>query len=200
MKRAGDTLLVQRLATAQRGVFSKADLQTALAEAHPAAFVRRVKSLEALGIVRRFARGWYVVDPFDLGTLSQRIAPGSYISFDTVLARRGVIGTNPERRVTAVKMTKARSYDGLGFRVDHVRITPNLFFGFDTDEDGVRYANAEKAVLDALYFHLRGRRYVFDIYSDLDRTKLDLERLESYLAHYANPKFIPFAKGVLELS
>jgi len=55
-------------------VFSKADLQTAFAERHPAAFVRRVNALVENGVLRRFSRGWYVTDGFDLATLSQRLA------------------------------------------------------------------------------------------------------------------------------
>jgi hypothetical protein len=199
MKSVEDVLLIQDLAASQRGVFSKADLQTALSERHPSAFVRRVDALGQAGVLRRFARGWYVSDPFDLATLSQRMAPESYVSFGAVLAKKLIIGANPERRIMAVKVGKSRRYSGLGFEIEHFGLTPPLYFGYERADDGVQYATPEKAALDALYFHLRGVRYVFDIYSDLALDKLDPRRLAQYLEQYRNPKFVTFAERTLEL-
>ena len=198
MKYAVDVRAIESAVGAQRGVFSKADLQTLLAEPHPAAFARRFRALEANGVLRRFSRGFYVAESFDLPTLSQRIAPHSYVSFGTVLARELLIGISPVRQVVAAKVGKSRNYAGLGYEVVHLRLAPHLAFG-DAASDGVRFADAEKAVLDVLYFHLRGRRYPFDIYSDIDFDRLDRRRLEAYLARYRNPKFVVFARGLLNL-
>jgi len=193
-----DAQLLRRLDTAQRGVYSKNDLQTAFGEPHPAAFVRRVRTLLDHGILRRFCRGWYVSEVFDLATLSQRLAPESYVSFGTVLARDLIIGTSPDRQIVAVKVGRPRRYSGDGYVIEHVSATKELSFGF-ANVSGVRYANAEKAVLDTLYFHLRGRRYPFDIYSDIALHKLDKAGLRDYLGRYCNPRFVAFAKGVLEI-
>ena len=54
-------------------------------------------------------------------------------------------------------------------------------------------------MLDTLYFYLRGRRYPFDIYSDVDTSSLDSEKVLDYLKEYENPKFVAFAKGVIGL-
>lgn len=199
MKYAADARAVEKATVAQRGVFSKADLQTLFAEPHPAAFARRFRALEANDVLRRFCRGFYVTESFDLPTLSQRIAPESYVSFGTVLARELLIGARPVRQVVAAKFGKSRRYTGLGYEVVHLHIAPHLAFGAAAS-DGVRFADAEKAVLDVLYFHLRGRRYPFDIYSDIDFDRLDRPRLESYLNRYRNPKFVAFARGVLNLT
>ena len=196
MKYAADIRAIESVAGAQRGVFSRADLQTLFAEPHQAAFARRFRVLEANGVLRRFCRGFYVTESFDLPTLSQRIAPDSYVSFGTVLARELLVGARPLRQVVAAKVGKSRVYTGLGYEVVHLQIAPHLVFGHAAS-DGVRFADAEKAVLDVLYFHLRGRRYPFDIYSDIDFDKLDRQRLESYLRRYRNPKFVAFARGVL---
>lgn len=199
VNRASDACPVERAAPAQRRVFSKADLQTLLAEPHPAAFARRPGALEKDRLLRRFSRGFYVTDSFDLPTLSQRIAPDSYLSFDTVLARQLLIGALPERRVIAAKPGKSRTYVGLGYEIVHLHIAPHLDFGH-TVQGGVRLADAEKAVLDVLYFHVRGRRYPFDIYSDIDFTRLDRRRLAAYLDRYRNPKFVAFVRGLVDLT
>lgn len=193
---------VQRLESVrarQRGVFSKADLQVLLGERHSAAFKRRVQALARAGALRRFVRGMYVAREFDVPTLSQRLAEDSYVSFGTVLARHLVIGTRPERQLIAARTGRNHVYRGLGIEVVHVHIAEHLDFGH-TVEQGVRWADAEKAVLDTLYFHLRGRRYPFDVFSDLDVTRLDVERLETYLARFRNPKFVTFARSLLDLA
>ncbi|MCB9508518.1 MAG: hypothetical protein H6697_12750 [Myxococcales bacterium] len=197
MKLAMDERLLRPLITAQRGVFSKADLQTALGEKHPAAFARRIRALEEIGTLRRFVRGWYVAEEFDLPTLSQRLAPRSYISFGTALARELLVGSAPPRQVMAAKVGPARRYAALGCEIIHVGIAPHLDFGHRRI-DGVAWADAEKAVLDVLSFHLRGRRYVFDIHSDIAFDKLDMQRVRDYLRLYRNPRFVAFARGLLE--
>ncbi|MCY3003050.1 MAG: hypothetical protein NTV21_14705 [Planctomycetota bacterium] len=199
MNGMADTERVRGVAGAQRGVFSKADLQVLLAERHPAAFTRRVAALEEAGVLRRFSRGMYVTGEFDLATLSQRLAPGSYVSFGNALARHLVIGTRPERQLVAAKPGRAHEYSGLGFEIVHVQIAPHLDFGHAV-VDGVRWADAEKATLDTLYFHLRGRRFPFDVFSDIDPARLDRARLEAYLERYRNPRFVAFARGVLGLA
>lgn len=193
-----DSRLIQRLSAPLRGVFSTADLQTALAERHPAAFGRRVHALLKERVLQRFTRGFYVAEEFELPVLSQRIAPSSCISFETVLARHLIVGPDPRRRIVATKVGRTRRYAARGLEVEHLSISEHLAFGCKT-VDGIRQASAEKAVLDILYFHLRGRRCVFDIYSDLNLGKLDMERVRSYLRHYKNPKFVAFAERVLEL-
>lgn len=199
MKTVTDSALIDRFAVTQRGVFTKADLQILLAERHPAAFTRRVTALLRSGTLKRFSRGIYVHEPFDAPTLSQRLAPDSYISFGTVLARHLVIGTKPEHQLLAAKPGRAHVYTGPELEIVHVQIAPHLDFGH-TVEQGVRWADPEKAALDTLYFHLRGRRYPFDVYSDLDTSRLDARRIQKYLKRYENPKFVSFARGVLELA
>ncbi len=198
MKSLTDRDLLMELREPQKGVFSTADLRTALAERHPAGFKRRIQALIDQGILFRFTRGFYVTEKFELSVLSQRIAPSSCISFATVLANELVIGTNPQRKVVATKTGRARKYTALGYEVEHVALSEELMFG-STIRDGVRFADIEKAVLDVLYFHLRGRRTAFDIYTDLNLEKLNNKRLLQYLRNYRNPKFVTFAKRTLKL-
>ncbi len=196
MNAAIDARIIRSLEHAQVGVFSKADLQTAFAERHAAAFARRINSLLNLGVLRRYSRGWYVTEDFDLATLSQRLAPSSCISFSTVLARHLIIGPDPENRIVAVKTGRPRRYALGDYIIEHVSVNDSLLFGFETVA-GVRYADPEKAAVDTLYFHLRGRRYPFDIFSDMAVDRLDHVRVRRYLERYNNPRFVAFAKGVL---
>jgi hypothetical protein len=190
--------LIRAVQTQQSGVFSSADLHNLLAERHPAAFARRVRALEREGLLERFMRGFYVVPgAFDLAVLSQRIAPDSYVSFGTVLAQALVVGTAPEREVWAAKMGRSREYRGAGSRIVHLGLDASLLFGYEL-RGGVRWALVEKALVDTLYFHLRGRRYPFDVYSDLNLDAIDKGRVLKLLRRYRNPKVVAFVRGVLD--
>ncbi len=197
MKLVQDVDAIRSLQLGQRGVFSKGDLQRIFTERHPAAFSRRVKALIEYGALKRFIRGWYITKEADLSVLSQRIAPESYISMDTVLSSALLVGVSPDLGVTAIKIGRSRVYEGCGLRIVHLGIKPSLFFGF-TGDGPVRRALPEKAVLDVLYFYLRGRNYPFDIFADIDFSKLDSTRFAEYLKAYRNPKFVTFVKGVVD--
>jgi hypothetical protein len=198
MKVFDDIELVRSLDQGQRGVFSKGDLQRALAERHPAAFSRRVNAMLNTGVLKRFIRGWYVTDRVDLKVLSQRIAPESYISMETVLSEALIVGVSPGASLTAVKPGRTRVYEGCGLRIAHFGVKPELIFGFSRIGP-VRQADPEKALLDTLYFYLRGRKYPFDIHSDIDISSLDSQKVLAYLKAYQNPKFVAFAKRVIGL-
>lgn len=199
MRSIDDARLVIALAEEQRGVFSTGDLRATLEDRHPASFARRVRGLVQAGVLRRFLRGWYVAETFDLPTLSQRLAPDSYVSFGNVLARSLLIGTRPERQVMAAKVGRARTYQAFGYQIVHLGLARHLYFGYEV-QGGVEFADSEKAVLDVLYFHMRGQTFLFDPFSDIDFTGLDSAQLRRYLSRYKNPKFVSFAFNVLELS
>jgi hypothetical protein len=191
-----DSNSIAQWAPSVRGVFSKADLQSLLADPHPNSFYRRLRNLEAAAVLTRATRGFYVTKDCSLPVLSQRICERSYVSFGTVLAEALVVGTRPERQLMAVKVGKSRDYKTPAGRIVHLGVEEELFFGFET-KDALFYALPEKALLDVLYFHVRGRRFPFDIYSDLNLAPLDRKRLASFLARYSNPRFVAFVENLL---
>lgn len=186
--------------TANRGVFSTAELRALLGCTHEKSLQRAIHALQASGALTRFCRGLYVTPDFDLEMVSQRLAPDSYISCGSVLARALIIGAVPQKTVYAVKRGPSRAYRspvgavvhfGLGLR------TRDLLCGFRTTASGICYADNEKAFLDTLYFHRSGYTFSFDVYSDVDLSRLDTARVRHYLRRYKNPKFVQFVKGVL---
>ena len=65
--------------------------------------------------------------------------------------------------------------------------------------DGIRVALPEKAVLDTLYFYRRGIRFSFDIYSDIDYSRLNKSIIDEFLLKYKNPVFIGFARKLTDV-
>lgn len=194
-----DREVIRRLEGPQAGVLSTADLQAALAEPHRAALYRRIAAWVEDGTLVRCTRGIYVTETFDPRVLSQRIAPDSALSFETILADALVIGPRPDRRVSAVRSGKSANYEARGVVVEHRHQSKTSRFG-EVVRDGLRSVVPEKAILDVLAFHLRGRRALFDLGTDVHLDGLDRKKLVELVDRYDNPKFVAFARDILHLA
>ena len=175
--------LIYRFGADMRGVFTLPDLRALLNADSEASFYRAVKRLVANGDLIKVKRSIYALPDASLRDISARIEPRSYISTDTVLAAKGIIGTVPVRRVQAVKVGRPRRYECPLGVVEHLSVQPSLYFGFE-NKDELLCAAPEKAFLDACYFTYKGRRLSFDPYSDVSLDMLDPNVLEIYLSRY----------------
>jgi hypothetical protein len=191
-----DAGLIQKYARPMSGVFFIGDLSRLFGETNSVSLFRRIRNLEDAAIISRFSRGIYTTIGFRAETLTARIIENSYLSFGTILAKELMIGSVPAMTLYAVRVGKNRIYKGPGLTVEYVGIAKPLFFGFRGDQ-GVRYATPEKALLDTLYFHLHGRSYSFDIYQDIDITRVNRPLIKQWLRKYRNPRFVSFVKGYL---
>ncbi len=191
----------QTLALRQRGVFSVSDLANYFLTSTALALNRKLAPFLQSGILYHFCRGFYVAQDFSLEWLSQRICPKSAISFGSVLAKNLLIGSIPEKTVYAVKIGKSRIYRSPVGQVVHLGFShilkKRIWFGYDSVEQGICYADKEKAFLDTLYFYQSGQKFSFNIYSDIHLDLLDQKKIEEYLKRYRNPKFVKFVEGVL---
>lgn len=188
--------LLQKWASEVRGVFTINDLRNLFNQPNDVLLYRQIRTFEKEGILSRFKKGFYITDSFDPEILTCRMYHDAYISLGTVLAKQLLIGSVPKKTTYAVKTGRTRIFSGSGITISYYEITPELMFGYTT-ENGIRQATAEKAFLDTLYFYQKGRKFSFDIYSDIDRSRLDVERIISWLPKYKNQKFISFVKGML---
>jgi hypothetical protein len=192
-----DAELLAKLRLTCRGVFTTHDLQTILTKKTPLALQRRIRQLESVGFLTRVRRGLYVAQEYDLAALSQRLNPRSYLSFGTALAAAQLIGVASNREVWAAVLGSSHIHNIGDRRVVHVRIGEAMFGGY-VNVGGVRQATPEKAFLDTLYAHQHGRRFLFDVFSDIQIDRLDRSRLRKLLRLYRNPKFHAFVRGVLD--
>ncbi len=196
-------LILQKLIPAHRGVFSFNELKNLLMSRTALDAHRQIRSLLQAKVLTRFCRGFYVAQEFDLEWLSQRLCPGSAISMGTILAENLLIGSIPQKAVYAVKVGKSHIYKSPVGQVVQLGFTNRkdvgqLWFGYTNNKFGVCRADIEKAFLDTLYFYQLGRRFSFNVYSDIQVDRLNRKKLKTYLARYKNPKFRAFVKGVLD--
>lgn len=185
----------EKLADELGGVFSCAELETLINLSSRASFFRAVKDLQRIGAISKFKRSLYIAKRFNPFLLSARIDPKSYISMDTVLARNGLIGTVPALQVSAVRVGRNRTYVTDKLVIKHFGITSRLYFGFAV-VDGIKFADNEKAYIDMLYYQMKGARFAFNPASDVDVSRLDMRKLNSYLRSYRNKRFVTYVRDL----
>lgn len=187
---------INRLAPDQRGVFSISDISNMMPMGSALAVNRTLNRLVKEGVLIKIQRGIYVTPQFDMGVLSRRIAPKSYVSMDTVLARNGLIGTVSKYSFSVVDIRRGRTIQTPRGPIRFYAIQSDLQFGFEY-QNAVAFADSEKAFLDILYFYTKGQRFVIDPRNEVDASKLNRKKINAYLKRYKNPKFIQFVKGLL---
>ena len=192
-----DLLRVQQLITALNGVFRLSDLQIALKSRNLPTLHNRINRIVRAGLLKRFRNGIYIAEGFSRETLSIRINPAAYLSLGTVLAANGLIGTAPEKRLYAVKIGRSRRYQHADLTIEHLGISAGIYFGF-IERNGIKYADSEKAYLDTLYYHMKGRRFSFNPAADVNTGLLNMARIRRYLARYKNGRFVKFCRGLLD--
>ena len=183
--------LISELSPKMEGVFSTGDLMAIFNMKENATFFNAISQLISFGILNRFSRGLYIAQKYSSLMVSARIDCDAYISMGSVLTQNGLIGTNPEKIVSAVKVGKKRSYSGSNLEIRHYGISKDLYFGFSSI-GGIKVADNEKAYIDVLYYRMKGERYPFDELSDIDLERLNKERCRQYLKRYKNKNFVTF--------
>ena len=188
--------MLQNWATKMNGVFTINDLRNLFNQTNDVLLHRQIKQFEKEGILARFKQGFYITDNFDPEALACRMYPDAYISLGTILASKLLIGSLPAKTIYAVKTGRTRTFEASGLTISYFEILPELMFGC-TVENGIRRATAEKAFLDILYFYQKGRVFSFNVFTDIDITRLDDNLINSWLPRYKNGRFVSFVKGVL---
>ena len=178
------------------GVFSLSELSSLFNISSQQMLWIKIKHFEEAGLLKRYSRGIYVTQNFDSMILSAKVRTDSYISFGSALAYYKLIGTESPFLVSCVVTSKASEYKG-EVNLSYARISKNLFFGTTILDNGVRMANAEKAVLDTLYFYQHKKTFYFNVFQDINFSALSKETMESYLERYANPKFKSFVRNAV---
>lgn len=185
-----DVKNIEKWAYELDGVIAMPDLKVVFGGQSEAALFKKLESAVKDNVLIKVKRGIYALPGAALEAISARINPDSYISTGTVLASRTVIGSVPARRIQAVKVGRPRVYECATGIIEHLSISPELFFGFESI-NGIKFATAEKAFLDVCYYYYKGRKFSFDPESDVNISGLDAGIISGYLRKY-DRRFVGF--------
>lgn len=197
MKNDAAIYSLAKLSTQNLGVFSLSDIRKIFDIHSPATLYRKVNSLVENGIIKKVTKGYYADQNATLSRVAMRIFPDGYVSLGYALAKHGLVGSFPKNKINILtSRVRSKVIDTDFGKIKMSVQEENLHFDF-SNQDGLRIASPEKAFIDTLYFYLRGERYQFDVYSEINRSMLDRSRVKKILEKYKNPKFISFVEGVL---
>ncbi len=172
-----DLALVQRLLELNKPYLSPADLEKILGQKRPVLYVT-LNRLVRYGVLTRLRQGVYQValQAADPARIANQLVYPSYLSFESALARYGILSQMPYVLTFATTHRTSRMVLG-GTAVEFRRLKGELFFGY-TVQGGLYVAEPEKALLDQLYMVARG---LSELKLDaLDLAALDNERLRTY--------------------
>ena len=129
-------------------------------------------------MLERLRRGVYhlALRPADVPRIANLLYMPSYLSFESALARHGILSQIPYAVTFATTRRPKRMTLG-GTAVEFHQLRRDLFFGY-TLENGLYVAEPEKALLDELYLVKRGKASL-----ELSELRLDDLSLEKALAY-----------------
>mgnify|MGYP001476241364 CR=1 FL=1 len=195
--KSSDVKNIEKWASELDGVITLPDLKVIFGGQSEAALFKKLEAAIEDKVLLKIKRGIYALPGTSLEIISSRINPDSYISTGTVLASKAMIGSVPGRKIQAVKIGRPRIFKFETGVIEHLSISPGLFFGFES-VNGIRYATPEKAFLDVCYFYFKGRRFSFDPESDVDTTGLNTGAISAYLKKY-DVRFVSFFRRIWKI-
>ncbi|MCL2101335.1 MAG: hypothetical protein FWH22_06440 [Fibromonadales bacterium] len=182
-----------KLGESVSGVLSLMELSSVFNESSKISLHGIINKFIKAGILKRYCREIYTLANFDYLVLAAKVRQDSCVSLGSALAMNRLIGTESPFQIFCVTQTKAAEYKGMP-NISYCKLAKELCFGFKANEKGVLIAKPEKAVLDTLYFYLRGKSFYFNIFSDINYALLNKNKYFAYLDRYNNPKFKTFAE------
>ncbi len=169
-----DVALIQQLLNLRKPYFTLGDLEKILGQQRPSLYVT-LNRLVNYGVLTRLRRGVYqaAMQTPALPRIANALVYPSYLSFESALARFGVLSQAPY--VLTFATSKRSQQFTLGdTAVEFHQLKAELFFGY-TLVDGLYVAEPEKALLDQCYLASRGLASLF--WEELDLLRLDYDRL-----------------------
>lgn len=175
--RPKDSELITRLASFGKAYFTSADLERILKLSRPSVAVALHRLVKA-GLLVRLRRNAYHVftEPIDAEKAANELYAPAYLSFESALARWGILPQIPYTlRLATTRPSKRMTIGNTEVEFSHLK--PDLFFGYIL-ENGKNVATREKALLDQLYLVSRGKA-VLNL-EELDLREVDKDELEDY--------------------
>lgn len=192
METYSTTGIIKILKEKQVFVFSLTDFGRLFNIKNRQTLYKKIQRLEQKKIIQKLVKGKY---RFLLGSandfqIANFLYQPSYISLETALSFYGII-TGFTYQITSITTKKSQVYhiDDKEFRFS--QITPNLFWGFEKKEDFLM-AEKEKALLDYVYFGLKGLRNLN--WEEIETKEINRPKLLAYAKKFRNHKILTAIK------
>jgi predicted transcriptional regulator of viral defense system len=156
---------------------------------------KKIQRLEKKGIIEKLIKGRYhfLLSKVDDFTLANFLYQPSYISFETALSFYGIITGFPYK-INSATTKKPKFYLIAGKEFRYSKIKKSLFWGYEK-KGSFLIAEKEKALLDYLYFYLKGLRSFDRLEFELQ--EIDRKKLAKYAQYFADERLSAIVKQKL---
>jgi len=169
-------------------LFSLADFGRLFNISNRQTLYKKIQRLEKKGFAEKLTKGKYLFSFGQAGDfeIANYLYSPSYISLESALSFYGIITGFPYL-VTSITVKKPRTIRCRSKEFVYSQILPEFYFGMEKDK-GFLMADAEKALLDYIYFGNKGlRNKDFD---EMDFSVIDKKKLKMY-ARIMNIRGLP---------
>lgn len=182
--------LLKKLQKINKPFFSIADLEKITGLPRNSLYVA-LGRWEVGGVIERVSQGIYI--PLGSNVSFENIAAQlyipNYLSFESALARYGILNLIPYT-LTFATTRKTKNYALQNKEIEFRQISPKFFFGFEM-KNGVYIASPEKALLDEVYFVVRGK-------ATLDLDELNIKKLSRKILRDYSQRFPAYVRGYIK--
>lgn len=177
--------LMNDIARIPKSYFSLTDIAKVSTLARESLWVS-LSRLVKQGRLVKLARGWYTADiaAVNLEQFAPDLYPGSYLSFESVLAAQGILSQQP-MAITCATRRQRKTVTVGGRDIIYRHLQPKMFWGYRRVGQ-VSEAEPEKALLDLAYLSLRGYAK-FDA-EEMHLDLLDKKKLSVFLRSIGSPE------------
>ena len=183
-------VLLKALKTLNKPFYTIADMEKITGLGRNSLYVALKRWVDG-GVLERVSQGVYIPmgEDFPVEKIAAQLYLPNYLSFESALARHGVLNMIPYT-FTFATTRKTKKYSLRKHGVEFRQISPGLFFGYEM-KDGIHVAVPEKAFLDQIYFVCRGK-------VSLDLDEMNLKNLSAKVVKNFSGRFPEYVRKRIE--
>ncbi len=191
-------LLLMTHAEASKSIYTRSDLTHLLGTSQPATVAKRIEALIKNGFLYRALNGYFYIKGARLEDLAQRIFSDGYLSLQGILTHHAMCGTKRMNHVDIITTRSRPKIIKTSIGIIHMHVQKEEHhFGYEFG-NGLNIASPEKCFIDTCYFHQKKASSYINLYSDLILSNLSISKVQEYLSHYKNKKFVTFTIRLAE--
>lgn len=176
-------------------LFSLADFGRLFRIENKNTLYKKIQRLEKKEVIGKLKKGQYrfLLNSTNDFALANYLYRPSYISLESALSFYGIITGFPYK-ITSITPKKSQTYIIDNKEFQYSKMSPFLFWGYEKKGDFL-VAEKEKALLDYLYFHLKGLKTLDPKGFELEQ--IDKKKLLGCARRFENRKLLSIVKEKL---
>lgn len=193
METYSTTDIIKFLKEKQIALFSLADFERLFNINNQNTLYKKIQRLEKKKIIQTLVKGKYhfLFNTINDFSIANYIYQPSYVSLESALSFYGII-TGFSYKLFSITTKKSRAFNFDKKEFQYSQIDQNLFWGYEKKERFL-IADKEKAMLDYIYFSLKGLRTLD--WEEFDLTEINKQKLIAYARRYKNKRLLSIIKS-----